>query len=135
MSDSPFEFAANATLIFKVSSDGTEVNEFGNIISIKKDLTIRALLKGKKRSSGIDVNGYKNRDGADVTDIEMEGYLVEPLEYPQEITNGMIAQAEIILNSNQVSKGTFVIHKKPENPFLLSAQIKGFTRIEGNFRI
>lgn len=125
---SPFEFAANAVLNFKIPSDEIETNEFGNIVSVKKSLKIIALLKVKKKK-------YDNRDGADTTDIELEGYLVEPLEYPQEITDGMIGEAEIKLNSNDISKGSFVVSKKTENPFLLSAKIQGFTRIEGNFRI
>jgi len=128
METSPFDFAANAVLNFQIPSEGTETNEFGNIVSVKKQLKIIALLKVKKKD-------YRNRDGADTTDIELEGYLVNPLEYPQEITDGMIADAEIKLNSNNINKGTFIVRKKTENPFLLSAQIKGFTKIEGSFRI
>lgn len=128
METSPFDFAANAILNFQVSTEDVETNEFGNIVSVKKSLKIIALLKVKKKD-------YRNRDGADTTDIELEGYLINPLEYPQEIVDGMIADAEIKLNSNNINKGTFVIRKKPENPFLLSAQIKGFTKIEGSFRI
>lgn len=124
METSPFDFAANAILNFQVSTEDVETNEFGNIVSVKKSLKIIALLKVKKKD-------YRNRDGADTTDIELEGYLINPLEYPQEIVDGMIADAEIKLNSNNINKGTFVIRKKPENPFLLSAQIKGFTKIEG----
>jgi len=128
METSPFDFAANAVLNFKIPTEDVETNEFGNIVSVKKSLKIIALLKVKKKD-------YRNRDGADTTDIELEGYLINPLEYPQEIVDGMIADAEIKLNSNNINKGTFVIRKKPENPFLLSAQIKGFTKIEGSFRI
>lgn len=128
METSPFDFTANAILNFQVSTEDVETNEFGNIVSVKKSLKIIALLKVKKKD-------YRNRDGADTTDIELEGYLINPLEYPQEIVDGMIADAEIKLNSNNINKGTFVIRKKPENPFLLSAQIKGFTKIEGSFRI
>lgn len=128
METSPFDFAANAVLNFQIPSEGTETNEFGNIVSVKKQLKIIALLKVKKKD-------YRNRDGADTTDIELEGYLINPLEYPQEIVDGMIADAEIKLNLNNINKGTFVIRKKPENPFLLSAQIKGFTKIEGSFRV
>jgi len=128
METSPFDFAANAVLNFKIPTEDVETNEFGNIVSVKKSLKIIALLKIKKKD-------YRNRDGADTTDIELEGYLINPLEYPQEIVDGMIADAEIKLNSNNINKGTFVIRKKPENPFLLSAQIKGFTKIEGSFRI
>lgn len=128
METSPFDFAANAILNFQVPTEDVETNEFGNIVSVKKSLKIIALLKVKKKD-------YRNRDGADTTDIELEGYLINPLEYPQEIVDGMIADAEIKLNSNNINKGTFVIRKKPENPFLLSAQIKGFTKIEGSFRI
>ncbi len=128
METSPFDFAANAILNFQVSTEDVETNEFGNIVSVKKSLKIIALLKVKKKD-------YRNRDGADTTDIELEGYLINPLEYPQEIVDGMIADAEIKLNSNNINKGTFVIRKKPENPFLLSAQIKGFTKIEGSFRV
>ncbi|MFM6396541.1 hypothetical protein, partial [Planktothrix sp.] len=113
---------------FQVPTEDVETNEFGNIVSVKKSLKIIALLKVKKKD-------YRNRDGADTTDIELEGYLINPLEYPQEIVDGMIADAEIKLNSNNINKGTFVIRKKPENPFLLSAQIKGFTKIEGSFRV
>ena len=128
METSPFDFAANAVLNFQIPSEGTETNEFGNIVSVKKQLKIIALLKVKKKD-------YRNRDGADTTDIELEGYLVNPLEYPQEIVDGMIADAEIKLNSNNINKGTFIVRKKPENPFLLSTQIKGFTKIEGRFRV
>ena len=128
METSPFDFAANAVLNFQIPSEGTETNEFGNIVSVKKQLKIIALLKVKKKD-------YRNRDGADTTDIELEGYLVNPLEYPQEIVDGMIADAEIKLNSNNINKGTFIVRKKPENPFLLSTQIKGFTKIEGSFRV
>lgn len=128
METSPFDFAANAILNFQVSTEDVDTNEFGNIVSVKKSLKIIALLKVKKKD-------YRNRDGADTTDIELEGYLINPLEYPQEIVDGMIADAEIKLNSNNINKGTFVIRKKPENPFLLSAQIKGFTKIEGSFRV
>lgn len=128
METSPFDFAANAILNFQVPTEDVETNEFGNIVSVKKSLKIIALLKVKKKD-------YRNRDGADTTDIELEGYLINPLEYPQEIVDGMIADAEIKLNSNNINKGTFVIRKKPENPFLLSAQIKGFTKIEGSFRV
>ena len=128
METSPFDFAANAVLNFKIPTENIETNEFGNIVSVKKQLKIIALLKVKKKD-------YRNRDGADTTDIELEGYLINPLEYPQEIVDGMIADAEIKLNSNNINKGTFVIRKKPENPFLLSAQIKGFTKIEGSFRV
>lgn len=128
METSPFDFAANAILNFQVPTEDVETNEFGNIVSVKKSLKIIALLKVKKKD-------YHNRDGADTTDIELEGYLINPLEYPQEIVDGMIADAEIKLNSNNINKGTFVIRKKPENPFLLSAQIKGFTKIEGSFRV
>lgn len=128
METSPFDFAANAVLNFKIPTEDVETNEFGNIVSVKKSLKIIALLKVKKKD-------YRNRDGADTTDIELEGYLINPLEYPQEIVDGMIADAEIKLNSNNINKGTFVIRKKPENPFLLSAQIKGFTKIEGSFRV
>jgi len=127
METSPFDFAANAVLNFKIPTEDVETNEFGNIVSVKKSLKIIALLKVKKKD-------YRNRDGADTTDIELEGYLINPLEYPQEIVDGMIADAEIKLNSNNINKGTFVIRKKPENPFLLSASIKGFVKIEGNFR-
>lgn len=128
METSPFDFAANAILNFQVPTEDVETNEFGNIVSVKKSLKIIALLKVKKKD-------YRNRDGADTTDIELEGYLINPLEYPQEIVDGMIADAEIKLNSNNINKGTFVIRKKPENPFLLSAQINGFTKIEGSFRV
>jgi hypothetical protein len=128
MNISPFDFAANAVLNFDIPSDGVKTNDFGNIVSVKKSLRIVALLNIKKKD-------YQNREGANTTDIALEGYLVSPIEYPKEITDGMIANAEIKLNSNEISKGTFVVSKKPENPFLLSAKIQGFTKIEGNFRI
>lgn len=137
MTSSPLKFAENAILIFKVPTDGVVYNEFGNPVTAKKDFVIKAAMKTKSALNKTYKN-YENREGVDVTDVVLQGHLIEPLEYPSFIVDGMIADAEVKLYKNKLCKGTFLLIQQPVNPIILALNIQGvagITRIEGNFRI
>ena len=135
MTNSPFEIAENALLIFsEIPTEGTEMNEFGNIVTLKKEIKIRAYLKLANIYSKNRI-GYENREGADTTDLALEGYLIDPMDYPPEIHTGMIANAEIKLYKGLLSKGTFVLRMIPTNAIILNIDVEGITKISGNFRI
>jgi hypothetical protein len=132
---SPFKGFENAKITFYIANGDYSVNAVGNSIARTKSLTITALLKQSKSFNGQYAQEIQNFAGADGYVFLLEGYLVDPMVYPEEIQFMMEGEAEIELSINMPKNGIFKLLTVIQSPFLTAASIDLVTPIKGLFRI
>lgn len=131
---SPFKGFENAEITFQVPSGDYLVNAVGNAIASTKEVKLVALLKQAK-NSGQYAEEMQNFAGADGYVYLLEGYLVEPTIYPEEVQFYMEGEAKIALSINMPKKGIFKLLPIIQSPYLVAASIDIVTPIKGLFRI
>jgi hypothetical protein len=107
----------------------------GNPIASTKEVKIIALLKQSKSFNSQYAQEIQNFAGADGYVFLLEGYLVEPMVYPEEIQFMMEGEAKITLSINMPENGRFKLLPIIQSPFLTTASIDLVTPINGLFRI
>lgn len=102
---SPFSSLENASLVFPVSSQQMEVDEWGNFAPVAGELTVRCwlsatTLSGQKAVSDVVL------PGVDESAQNLKGYCIDPMFLPDYITHGSEALATI---GN--TKGRFTLYR------------------------
>lgn len=132
---SPFKGFENAKITFRVASGDYSINSVGNPTASTKEVTIVALLKESKGSSSKYTDEIQNFAGVDGYVFLLEGYLIEPTNYPEEIQFMMEGEAQITLSINMPRKGKFKLLPVIQSPYLVAASVDLVTPIKGLFRI
>jgi hypothetical protein len=132
---SPFKGFENAEIVFQVPSGDYLVNAVGNPIASTKEVKIIALLKQSKSFNSQYAQEIQNFAGADGYVFLLEGYLIEPTVYPEEVQFMMEGEAIITLSINTPRNGRFKLLPIIQPPYLVAASIDLVTPIKGLFRI
>jgi hypothetical protein len=125
---SPFAFASNAELTFKVPTATTTVDEWGNTIPVTTDIQIICLLKPETPEA-------ETIEGIDRNSTVMEGFLVDPLTLPEGIKPLTVAIAKIKVSEGIIRTGEFTLLDTIQNPFVMSAKVDLVNRIRGIFKV
>ena len=132
---SPFKGFENAEIIFQVPNGDYLVSAVGNPIASIKEVKIVALLKQSKSFNSQYAEEITKFAGASGYVYLLEGYLVEPTIYPQEIQFTMEGEAEIVLSLNMPKNGRFKLLPVMQSPYSIATDIDVVTPIKGLFRI
>ncbi|AUB36140.1 hypothetical protein COO91_02041 [Nostoc flagelliforme CCNUN1] len=125
MSISPFASAVNARLVFKIPNGALTTDGNGNPVPTTSEIVVLALLRFGKSE-------VKHESGVDEVTEEVSGYVVDPIELPQEIDDlSEPAQAEIKKSKSLVLNAQFKLLPQIQNPFVLSAGVEGLSKIRG----
>lgn len=132
---SPFKSFENAEIIFQVTDGNYLVNAVGNPIASTKEVKIIALLKQSKSFNSQYAQEIQNFAGADGYVFLLEGYLIEPMVYPEEMQFMMEGEAKIALSPGMSKDGRFKLLPIIQSPYLVASNVDIVTPIKGLFRI
>lgn len=133
---SPFAGFDNAILTFKVSDGTFTINALGNRIPNVINAIIKAVLKESTSTS--DVTKYAQEiqqfAGADGRARLLEGYLVDPLTYPDGVK--FLAEADIVIATSLgvEETGRFKLLPILQSPYVVASNIGFITPIKGIIR-
>jgi hypothetical protein len=123
MARSPFLKFANATLTFDVVSSNkfTVDSVTGNDIAKMSKLTVTACLEPSKTKMD---NRIREQIGLDKAVEMLAGYLVSPLQLPESLKPGAIAEAVIKTSTKTKAKGrAYLLPPLTNDPYVVGAGI------------
>jgi hypothetical protein len=133
---SPFAGFENTTLTFKVADGTSTVNAVGNRSVNYRSEIIKCVLKqttdaGAVRQYAQEIQQFAGADGHAML---LEGYLVEPLTYPQGVEFLGEADIEITMVIGKPETGRFKLLPVVQSPYVAALNIEIITLIRGIFR-
>lgn len=128
-SRSPFTKFANVTLIFDVvTGKKFEVDPVtGNEVPKTSKLSVIACLEPSKTKMD---NRVREQIGSDKAVETLTGYLVSPLQLPESIKPGAIAEAEVKTSTKTKAKGrAYLLPPLTNDPYVIGAGVDKINQI------